>query len=96
MYSTKNKNEVSIKGDQKAFHSYMFEPIDAYYNKLQVLSSALNKQVTTYTLKGEIMSLECILCEKKMSSRVHPISKKTVKKELAEQILTHLYCSHHQ
>jgi len=40
----------------------MFEQVDHYYNKIQVLAAALNKQVTNYSIAGEMMSLECILC----------------------------------
>jgi hypothetical protein len=57
------------------------------------MATALKKGMPNYKVEGENMLLECCLCQRAVRT---PASKKTVKKYLAEQILTHIYCTHYE
>lgn len=82
--------------EQRSFHEFVFEQSSEYFNKLQVLASALKKPTPALAVEGEKMALKCCVCDRKMQANVNPTNKKGVKKYLAEQILTHMYSDHYE
>jgi hypothetical protein len=47
-------------------------------------------------VEDEKLILKCCLCERVIRAVVDHTNKNAVKKYLAEQILTHVYCSHYE
>lgn len=96
MIEDKSNKQSSISHeDQRSFHEFVFESSSEYFNKLQILAPALKRSVPMYREEGEKLLLECCICGRGVRIPLDPANKKTNKKYLAEQILTHIYCTHY-
>lgn len=61
----------------------MFEKGDNAYNRLQVIASAFNRKAGSYSIEKEEISLECILCDRKVRHLIRPSEKQNMKKFVA-------------
>jgi hypothetical protein len=95
VFEARSQSRCLSLQEQTDFYGFVFEPSDNHYNKFQLLAAALGKKVSCYSLQREQLSLECVLCDRTVSLPANPDSKKTVKKDLAQQIMAHLYCTHY-
>ena len=89
-------NALLTTQEHANFRDFVFEDSGDYFNRLQVLTSALAIPTPHYSLEAERLCLSCPLCPVRDTLIVTPETKRGVKKELAEGILVHLYSEHQE